>query len=104
MEKIPSFRSDAKFTKLNKMAESTPNNQDLPFLAAIFTSLLCIVFGGNAVAIKISLSGLGVFTTAGLRFGIAIFIISLWGKITDRSFNIKKGQAHQLFSPGQYSR
>jgi drug/metabolite transporter (DMT)-like permease len=94
--KIPSFRSDAKFTKLNKMAESTPNNQDLPFLAAIFTSLLCIIFGGNAVAIKISLSGLGVFTTAGLRFGMATFIISFWAKITDRSFNIKKGQAHQL--------
>ena len=78
------------------MAANTPNNQDLPFLAAIFTSLLCVVFGANAVAIKISLSGLGAFTTAGLRFGMAIFIIFLWAKITRRSFNIKKGQAHQL--------
>jgi len=78
------------------MADNTPNNQDLPFLAAIFTSLLCVVFGANAVAIKISLSGLGAFTTAGLRFGMAIFIIFLWAKITRRSFNIKKGQAHQL--------
>jgi len=78
------------------MAASTPNNQDLPFLAAIFTSLLCVIFGANAVAIKISLSGLGAFTTAGLRFGMAIFIIFLWAKITRRSFSIKKGQAHQL--------
>ena len=78
------------------MTENTPNNQDLPFLAAIFTSLLCIVFGANAVAIKISLSGLGAFTTAGLRFGMATFIIFLWAKITRRSFNIKRGQAHQL--------
>jgi drug/metabolite transporter (DMT)-like permease len=78
------------------MIESTPNNQELPFLAAVFTSLLCIVFGANAVAIKISLSGLGAFTTAGLRFGMATFIIFLWAKITRRSFNIKKGQVHQL--------
>jgi len=78
------------------MVENTPNNQDLPFLAAIFTSFLCIVFGANAVAIKISLSGLGPFTTAGLRFGMATFIIFLWAKITRRRFNIKKGQVHQL--------
>jgi drug/metabolite transporter (DMT)-like permease len=78
------------------MIENTPNNQELPFLAAIFTSFLCIVFGANAVAIKISLSGLGAFTTAGLRFGTATFIIFLWAKITRHSFTIKKGQAHQL--------
>ena len=70
------------------MVENTPNNQELPFLTAIFTSLLCIIFGGNAVAIKISLSELGPFTTAGLRFGMATFIIFLWAKITRRSFNI----------------
>lgn len=78
------------------MASNTPNNNDLPFLTSIFTSLLCIIFGANAVAIKISLSGLGVFTTAGLRFGMSIFIIFVWAKITRRSFNIKKGQARQL--------
>ena len=78
------------------MIENTPNNQELPFLAAVFTSFLCIVFGANAVAIKISLSGLGAFTTAGLRFGMATFIIFLWAKITRHSFNIKKGQAYQL--------
>lgn len=78
------------------MIENTPNNQDVPFLAAMFTSLLCIVFGANAVAIKISLSGLGVFTTAGLRFGMAAVAIFLWAKITRRSFHIKKGQIYQL--------
>ena len=78
------------------MAADTPNNQDLPLLAAIFTSFLCIVFGANAVAIKMSLSGLGVFTTAGLRFGMAAFIIFFWAKITGRSFKIKKGQTQQL--------
>jgi len=80
----------------NIMVEDTPNNQDLPFLAAVFTSFLCLVFGANAVAIKISLSGLGPFTTAGLRFGMAAFAIFLWAKITRRRFNIKKEQVPQL--------
>jgi drug/metabolite transporter (DMT)-like permease len=78
------------------MIKDVPNNQELPFLAAVFTSLLCILFGANAVAIKISLSGLGPFTTAGLRFSIAAFTICLWAKITRRSFGIKKGQIYQL--------
>ena len=78
------------------MADHRPNNQELPFAAAIFTSLLCMVFGSNAVAIKISLSGLGTFTTAGLRFSIAVLAIFLWAIMTGRSLKIKKGQLNQL--------
>ncbi len=78
------------------MIKDAPNNQELSFIAAVFSSLLCITFGANAVAIKISLSGLGPFTTAGIRFSIATLAICLWGKITQRSFGIKKGQIHQL--------
>jgi drug/metabolite transporter (DMT)-like permease len=78
------------------MIEHKLNNQDLPLLAGLFTSLLCVIFGSNAVAIKISLSGLGPFTTAGLRFSIAAFSIFLWAKITRRSFVIKTGQLPQI--------
>lgn len=78
------------------MNEDKPNNQELPLSTAIFTSLLCIVFGANAVAIKISLSGLGQFTTAGLRFSMATVTIFLWAKITRRSFDLEKRQIHQL--------
>ena len=78
------------------MIKHTPQNQELSFLAAIFTVCLCALFGANAVAIKISLSGLGVFTTAGLRFSIASATIFLWARITGRSFKIKSGQVRQL--------
>ena len=78
------------------MITHTPQNQELPFLAAIFTVFLCALFGANAVAIKISLSGLGVFTTAGLRFSMASVAVFIWARITGRSFHIKKGQIHQL--------
>ena len=78
------------------VVKNKPNNHELPLLAAVFTSLLCTVFGANAVAIKISLTGLGTFTTAGLRFAMATFAICLWAKLTGRSFRINKEQLPQL--------
>jgi drug/metabolite transporter (DMT)-like permease len=78
------------------MINHTPQNQELSFLAAIFTICLCVLFGANAIAIKISLSGLGVFTTAGLRFSMASVMIFLWARVTGRSFKIKSGQLRQL--------
>lgn len=57
---------------------------------------LCILFGANAVAIKISLTGLGIFTTAGIRFGISAIAIFLWALCTGRSLAITKIQFRQL--------
>ena len=78
------------------MTEDMPVTRELPFLAAVFSSMLCIVFGSNAVAIKISLSGLGAFTTAGLRFAMASLAIYLWARLTGRSFILRKGQMRQI--------
>ena len=78
------------------MDQKISTNGDLTFSAAILSVFICILFGANAVAIKISLSGLGVFTTAGLRFGIAAVTIFLWAKVTKKSFAIKRGQGLQL--------
>jgi len=78
------------------MIDAAPQNKDFSFLAASFTMFICMLFGANAVAIKISLEGLGVFTTAGIRFGIASVAIFLWARITGRSFGIKKDQVFQL--------
>lgn len=79
------------------MIDAECQNKDLSFLAAVFTVFICMLFGANAVAIKISLEGIGVFTTAGIRFGIASITIFLWAKITGRSIKIRKEQIPQLF-------
>lgn len=81
---------------MRQMTEQTDSNQNLSFLSAISTACLCTLFGANAVAIKISLAGLGVFTTAGLRFGIASIAVVCWTKFTGRPFHIKKRQVLQL--------
>ena len=82
------------------MIKNTSSNNELSFLACSYSVFLCIIFGANAVAIKISLFGLGVFTTAGFRFTIASIAICLWAKASGLSFNLRKGQIYQLFVIG----
>ncbi len=78
------------------MSEHQPSNQELTLAAGLFTVFLCILFGSNAVAIKISFAGLGVFTTAAIRFGVAAVAIFIWAKVTGRSTVLKKGQVFQV--------
>lgn len=52
--------------------------------------VLCIIFGANPVAIKLSLAGFGPFTNAGIRFTIAAAIIFLWAILTRQPLKIKK--------------
>lgn len=57
---------------------------------------ICTSFGANAVAIKISLTGLGVFTTAGIRFLIAALAIAAWALLTGRSMAVNRSQLKKL--------
>ncbi len=66
----------------------------MPLSAVGFTALLCILFGANATAIKISLGGLGLFTTAAIRFGGAAAVICLWALLTGKPIRIS---AHQFY-------
>lgn len=68
----------------------------LPFGASLFTVFLCILFGANAVAVKISLTGLGVFTTAGLRFAIAAITLFIWARCTGKQLAVTKTQLRRL--------
>ena len=80
------------------MTNQQPSNEELTFAAGMFTVFLCVLFGSNAVAIKIAFSGLGVFTTAAIRFGTAAIAIFLWAKLTGQPMSLKKGQLHQVLT------
>jgi drug/metabolite transporter (DMT)-like permease len=71
-------------------------HQDLSPAAAAFSVVLCILFGANAVAIKVSLAGLGPFTTAGLRFAMAAVVVYIWARSTGRPLAVKPGHGHQI--------
>ena len=57
---------------------------------------LSAAFGANAIAIKVSVSGIGPFTAAGIRFFIASLVIFAWGRATGRSFRVHHNQAYSL--------
>ena len=70
------------------MTKPIPTSRDLSFPAALFTVFLCVLFGANAVAIKISLAGLGTFTTAAIRFSISSVAVFLWAWTRQQPFAI----------------
>ncbi len=72
------------------------STNELPLGASLITVCLCVLFGANATAIKISLLGLGVFTTASLRFTIASLVLFLLAKLTKKSLRLNRSQFLQV--------
>lgn len=72
-------------------------NKELSLKASLFTVFLTVLFGANAAAVKISFAGVGVYSTAGLRFGFAAAAILLWAAYTGLSLRISLRQARSLF-------
>ncbi len=78
------------------MTQDALSNREIPLSGALFTGFLCTLFGANAVAIKYSLLGFGVFTAAGLRFSVAGAAVYFWARFTGRPFALRKGQGFQI--------
>ncbi len=74
----------------------SPGNPPLTPRAAVAIAVICMIFGANTVAIKVSLGGLGVFTTALIRFTIAAAAISLWALATGRPFRLGRGRIREM--------
>ncbi len=68
----------------------------LPLNASLFTIVLCILFGANAVAVKISFTGLGIFTSAALRFSVAALTIFCWARFFGKPLAVRRPQFPQL--------
>ena len=73
-----------------------PTTAPMTMKASLVTIFLCILFGANGVAIKISLTGLGIFTTAGIRFSLAATAIFCWARLTGKSLALTPDQAGRL--------
>ncbi|MBW1616690.1 MAG: DMT family transporter [Deltaproteobacteria bacterium] len=79
------------------MQKNLKTKTEIP-LSAIFTAaFVCILFGANTTAIKISLEGFGIFASAGIRFFLAGTALFLWGKLKGRSFKIKRDDIKRIF-------
>ncbi len=78
------------------MTESVRLNREFTLPAAAATACMCALFGGNVVAIKLSLTGIGVFTCACIRFTIASVAVTIWARATGRPFRITRRQIPQI--------
>ncbi len=79
------------------MANSLSSDTKLPFWPALYTAFICVLFGSNAVAIKISLAGVGPFTAAAIRFSVAAVSLGIWAKLTGQRIALEKGQFIKIF-------
>jgi drug/metabolite transporter (DMT)-like permease len=87
---------DAMFQRYNIATQKESHHNSLSLPASVLAIFLCVLFGANAVAIKYTLTGLGTFTAAAVRFSVAVVAIFLWAHFTHQSIRVRKGQAHQL--------
>lgn len=78
------------------MNHTAQPDQKLSLLAAALAAFLCVLWGANTVAIKFSLSGLGPFTSAAVRFGISAGFLGAWAKISGQSLKPSAGQLRPL--------
>ena len=74
------------------MNSSDTKNADLTLGAVFLTVFLCLLFGGNGVAMKFSYTGLGTFTAAGLRFSIASSLLICWSLYRNISLKLTQKQ------------
>jgi drug/metabolite transporter (DMT)-like permease len=74
-----------------------PTNPPMTWWSATQVTLLCTLFGVNAIAVKFAFQGFGVFSSASIRFGTAVLVIALWAMLTGRSFRLRPGQFRHLF-------
>ncbi len=84
---------------LNDSEPNDGNTTSQPGTYAYRRPICCLfvhTFRSNAVAIKLAFTGMGVFTTASIRFAIAAGAIFLWARFTGRTIGLKKGQIHQV--------
>ncbi len=74
------------------MSANSIRNRELSVFAAIVAIILCFLFGANAVAIKVTFWGIGVFTSVAIRFTIASCSVLLWAVLTGRTLKISRDQ------------
>jgi drug/metabolite transporter (DMT)-like permease len=78
------------------MTSENFDNPDFSILAGILSAFLCVIFGSNAVAIKLAFSGVGVFTSAAIRFSIAALAIWIWARVSGKPLAPSKGRFYLL--------
>ena len=68
----------------------------LPPRIALSAAFLSFIFGANAVAVKISLLGMGPFANAGFRFSMAALVLLIWATVQQKELRVKRADWYHL--------
>ena len=68
----------------------------MPPAHILFSAFLCLLFGANAVAVKVGMTEIGVFTSAALRFSLAGIALFAWARISRRPLGVTAPQFRKL--------
>jgi len=77
-------------------APPLPSENQLSLGPAFLAICLCMLFGANPVAVKMSLTGIGIFTSAALRFAISATALTCWAICTGKPLAISGKQFRQM--------
>jgi len=64
--------------------------------AALWVLFICLLWGGNGVAIKVGLQGIPPLALAGLRFGLGFICIATWALWARIPLQIRSGEFYPL--------
>ncbi len=76
--------------------EGESQEKEWTLFSVFLAVFLSAAFGANAIAIKISVSEIGPFTAAGVRFLIASLAIFVWARATGRSVQVHRNQVYPV--------
>jgi drug/metabolite transporter (DMT)-like permease len=94
---MPPFDNGLPFKNDLPTSIGSPSDSSLTPGAALLIALLCTMFGANAVAIKYTLTGLGPFSAAALRFSLGAVFIAVWAYWRGLPFAIAAPERRPLF-------
>ena len=75
---------------VEKIEKTELLNHDITLKAIPLVLLVALLWGGNAVAMKVALRYMPPFVLAGIRFGLGAIIIWFWAHIKNIDIGIKK--------------
>ena len=71
-------------------------NENLTLRVACLATLMAVLWGGNNIAIKFSLTGIPPFALAGIRFLVGSIIVLVWVYMDRVSLKMKSGEKGSL--------
>lgn len=84
--------------KTEPVIQASSRSDDISTAGGFAALFLCMLFGSNAIAVKISMEGLGVYFAATIRFSVAVLLLFIWAKLSKQSLRVKREHLRSIIA------